>query len=184
MQSEKLFKAFADQSRLKIVAALLTGPKFVEQLAGQLNISVSTVSFHLKKLQSAGVVRTEKQQYYQVYYIDKDLINTPLASLIPKPPDVAGEDAFFGAVKAECFINGRVLKLPVQIKKREAVYRIAAERFKSGKGYTHGETNVIIADIIDDFITAKREMLAMGILIETGGRIYLAKGETPSDKIR
>ena len=180
MQAEKLFKAFADESRLKIVAALLTGPKFVEQLAGQLNISVSTVSFHLKKLQSAGVVRTEKQQYYQVYYIDKDLINSSLAALIPKPPEIdTGEDAFACSVKAECFTRGRVEKLPVQVKKREVVYKTVAQRFKQGKGYTHGEMNVAIADVIDDFVTAKKEMLEMGLLIEKGDKIYVAP-----DKIR
>ncbi len=180
MQAEKLFKAFADQSRLKIVAALMTGPKFVEQLAGQLNISVSTVSFHLKKLQSAGVVRTEKQQYYQVYYVDKDLINSSLAALIPKPPEIPpGEDAFSCAVKTECFTRGRVEKLPVQIKKREVVYKTVAQRFRPDKAYTHGEINVAIADVIDDFVTAKKEMLDIGILYEKGDKIYVAP-----DKIR
>ena len=174
MQAEKLFKAFADESRLKIVAALLTGPKFVEQLAGQLNISVSTVSFHLKKLQSAGVVRAEKQQYYQIYYIDKDLMGSSLASLIPKPPEVAkGEDVFLDTVKTECFRNGRVEKLPVQLKKREMIYRIVAGKLSPDKAYTHGEVNVIIADIIDDFITAKREMLSMGVIYESGGKLFV-----------
>ena len=171
MQSESLFKAFADGSRLKIIASLLDSPKFVEQLASQLNISVSTVSFHLKKLEAAGVVRARKEQYYQVYFVDESLINSTLASLLPHEQAVADGDAFSKSVIDTFFENGRVEKLPVQVKKREVIYRAVAEKFDFDRAYSHGEANVIIADIIDDFITAKKEMLSMGLLVEKGGTI-------------
>ena len=65
MQPEVLLTALADKSRLKILASLSQGPKFVEELSLQLNIGVSTVSFHLKKLLAADLVVAKKEQYYQ-----------------------------------------------------------------------------------------------------------------------
>ena len=174
MREEQLFKAFADESRLKIVASLLESPKFVEQLAAQLNISVSTASFHLKKLEAAGVVHTVKQQYYQVYYIEKDLINRSLVSLLPRAPENDCDAAFADGVRAEFVVGGRVKKLPVQVKKREVIYRMIAEKFTAGKKYSVGEASVIIADITDEFVTARDEMIEMGILTERGGGIYLS----------
>ncbi|MBP5177083.1 MAG: metalloregulator ArsR/SmtB family transcription factor [Clostridia bacterium] len=173
MDAEKLFKALADESRLKIVSSLIESPKFVEQLALQLNLSAATVSFHLKKLQSAGVVRTEKQQYYQVYRINEDLMTYSLSALVPRTKDPP--DGFDKTVVEECFINGRVKKLPVQVKKRQAIYKAVAERFAPGKGYTVGEVNVTIAEAVDEFIVARDEMLTLGILTRDGDRIFVGK---------
>ena len=62
-----LFKCLADATRLEIVRALADGPKYVELLAERLERTPSTISFHLKKLEEAGVVEGKKEQYYTVY---------------------------------------------------------------------------------------------------------------------
>lgn len=56
MNSLNLFKGLADESRLSIVKLLQSKPYCVEDLAGELNLAVSTISAHLKKLQQAGLV--------------------------------------------------------------------------------------------------------------------------------
>ena len=176
MQVEELFKAFGDKSRLRIVASLLKGPKFVEQLSQELNIGVSTVSFHLKKLQAAGVVTYEKQQYYQVYSINKDVMNITFADFLSSAQfDDTSGDAFYRSVLNECFVGDRVEKLPVQIKKREIVYREILKKFSSKKGYSGMEVNVIIAEVTDEFVTARKEMTKLGMLAERNGKIYALK---------
>ena len=171
MQAEELFKAFADKTRLLIINSLIEEPKFVEQLSLELNISVSTVSFHLKKLLAAGVVSTKKEQYYQVYFVDRGVLNKPVCAFLSGGGKKGG-DAFYKTVKKRCFVGGRVDKLPVQIRWREVVYKEVAKTFEADKPYTEGEANVKIAEMIEDFLTAKKEMLAQGILIKKGKKIY------------
>lgn len=57
-----LFKCLSDKSRLHILKSLVVEDMYVERLAERLGLSASTVSFHLKKLAQAGVVRSYKTQ--------------------------------------------------------------------------------------------------------------------------
>lgn len=52
----KSLKALADESRLKIVAALLDGTASVNELADALGISQYNVSKHLRVLRDAGII--------------------------------------------------------------------------------------------------------------------------------
>lgn len=169
MQGDTLLSALADKSRLRILASLTERPKFVEELSLELNISVSTVSFHLKKLQTADLVVAKKQQYYQVYSIANDAVSEDLKHLLKSVMPEKG--VFKEVVKKEYFIGGRVLSLPVQLNKRRAIYEVIADDFVSGKQYTEGEASVLIADRCEDFLTAKREMLEFGIIKKSGGKI-------------
>lgn len=52
----KALKALADETRLKIVAALLDGTASVNELADSLRLSQYNVSKHLRVLREAGIV--------------------------------------------------------------------------------------------------------------------------------
>ena len=170
MQPEVLLTALADKSRLKILASLSQGPKFVEELSLQLNIGVSTVSFHLKKLLAADLVVAKKEQYYQTYSIKKGVLGDEFVKLLSSA--VCDKDAFKETVRKDCFIDGRVLRLPIQVHKRHAVYEILSESFKPGRAYTEGEASLIIAERCEDFVTAKTEMLSLGYLKKQNKKIY------------
>ena len=67
MQSESDFescaerlRALADPDRLRIVTALLDGPKNVSQLSEELSMAMVNLSHHLRVLRYAHVVRTEE----------------------------------------------------------------------------------------------------------------------------
>ena len=62
-----ILKALADDTRLKILRALSERDMYVELLAERLQLSAATVSFHMKKLQAAGLVDSRREQYYIVY---------------------------------------------------------------------------------------------------------------------
>ena len=64
---EMLFKALADETRLKILCALSEREAYAELLAERLRLSPATVSFHMKKLAAAWLVRQRKEQYYMMY---------------------------------------------------------------------------------------------------------------------
>ena len=63
----KLFRGFADPTRLGILEALLDGERSVGDLAGTTDTTVANVSAHLACLTGCGLVRSERRGKY-VYY--------------------------------------------------------------------------------------------------------------------
>ena len=57
-----LFKCLADRSRLRIVQSLLREDMYVELLSQRLGLTPATISFHLKKLEEAGLVTSRPEQ--------------------------------------------------------------------------------------------------------------------------
>ena len=56
----RIFKCLSDASRLNIIATLQKGEAYGELLAERLGLSASTLSFHMKKLEEAGLVTSRK----------------------------------------------------------------------------------------------------------------------------
>lgn len=57
----KLFKGFADKSRLVILKTILTGPKTVSEIADTTKLSQPNTSIHLACLLECDLVRKEKK---------------------------------------------------------------------------------------------------------------------------
>ena len=66
-QIERITKALSSRSRLKILDILTQGPRTVEELAKDCNLSVANTSQHLKVLYTARLVDFEKRGLYAVY---------------------------------------------------------------------------------------------------------------------
>jgi len=73
----QVFKALADPNRVRIVNLLANaeGPVCVCDLTPQLELSQSTVSFHLKKLATAGLLRREQRSVWAYYSIDRSALD-------------------------------------------------------------------------------------------------------------
>lgn len=69
-----LFKALADPHRIRILNLLATtgAPVCVCELVPALGLAQPTVSFHLKKLADAGLIRRERRGTWAYYTIDPD----------------------------------------------------------------------------------------------------------------
>lgn len=78
-----LFKCLADKSRIQILKSLMTEDMYVERLAQRIGITPATVSFHLKKLEDVGAVRSRRDQYYTMYSINPDVLFGPAYKGIP-----------------------------------------------------------------------------------------------------
>jgi ArsR family transcriptional regulator len=68
-----VFKALADPHRVRIVNLLANapGPVCVCDLTPTVGLSQPTVSFHLKKLVDAGLLRRERRGVWAYYSIDR-----------------------------------------------------------------------------------------------------------------
>ncbi|RME54860.1 ArsR family transcriptional regulator, partial [Candidatus Woesearchaeota archaeon] len=66
-ESLKIFKALADETRLKIVRLLLKGDKCVCEIIPFVKRTQSTVSIQLAKLENLGIVESRREGK-SVYY--------------------------------------------------------------------------------------------------------------------
>lgn len=67
-----IFKALADESRLRIVHVLGQGVFNVQEITTILDLSQSTVSHHLKTLQQAGVIRNSREGTWAFYALSAE----------------------------------------------------------------------------------------------------------------
>jgi len=67
----RVFKAFCDESRLRILELLQNGEKCVCILIEKLPIGQSTISHHLKILVDSGVVEYRKDGKWTYYSLSK-----------------------------------------------------------------------------------------------------------------
>ena len=77
-----LFKCLADKSRIQILKSLMSEDMYVERLAQRIGITPATVSFHLKKLEDVGAVRSRRDQYYTMYSINPDVFNVTILDIL------------------------------------------------------------------------------------------------------
>lgn len=70
IENAKVFKAFCDENRLRILELLRSGEKCACKLLEELHISQSTLSHHMKLLCDADVVQGRKEGKWVHYSID------------------------------------------------------------------------------------------------------------------
>ena len=66
----ELLKLLADETRLEILNILLKEDSYVEKIACELSLTPATICYHLKKMESAGMVRCSRSQFYIIYSLN------------------------------------------------------------------------------------------------------------------
>jgi DNA-binding HxlR family transcriptional regulator len=186
LESLAIIKALADNSRLMIMDALVKNPAYVEELSQRFELAPSTISFHLKKLENAGLVYHVKQQYYVVYYANQALLERRLADLITvSTTEQSDQEQRMGQYRQKVirtfFQNGKLPKLPAQYKKRLIVLEEIARLFTEQESYTEKQVNATITPYHDDYCLVRREMVDAGIMARKKGKYWLTKSTAESD---
>ncbi len=181
-----ILKALADESRLAIINSLMEKPQYVEELSERFNLAASTVSFHLKKLKKAGLVFPEKQQYYVIFHINREIFDLPVKALVAveTPARQVQEeriDQYRQKVLNIFFENGRLVKLPAQHKKRLIVLDIIAQSFDRDHIYPESEVNGLISVIYGDYSTIRRLLVDEGYMTRTRGSYRLIRESAKTD---
>lgn len=158
-----ILKTVADETRLAILALLAEEDSYIERIAAGLSLTPATVCYHLKKLESVGLVSSHRTQFYQIYTLNRALLDLPLAAFLTKPePDA--DKLYRDKVWQSFFVGGRLTRIPAQLKKREIVLSRIAQEFAENRLYTESEVNEILTRYHEDYCTLRREMIACGFL--------------------
>jgi DNA-binding HxlR family transcriptional regulator len=181
--SISIMKALADGSRLMIMKALLDKPQYVEELAQRLNLAPSTVSFHLKKMETARLVRKTRDQYYLIYEVNLDLFDRTLKELISFT-DIQKfvQDERIARHRSKVlkafFKDSQLRRLPTQHKKRLIVLEEFARKFRPDRIYDEVEVDAAIAEQFNDYCTIRRELVEERYLKREGARYWVVNPVT------
>lgn len=170
----RLFKMLGDKSRLKIVSSLIKEPMYVELISERLGLNASTVSFHLKKLEHVGLVRSEKEQYYVMYYLDKNKLDFNLLSeitVMSKSDDTEEQRElnYKKKILDNFMVDGVIKTMPTQRKKRNVVIEYISREFENGREYPEKEVNEIIKKYHYDFCLVRREFIIEKLFTRDNG---------------
>ncbi|MGD9141197.1 MAG: metalloregulator ArsR/SmtB family transcription factor [bacterium] len=170
-----LLKVLGHPARILILNLLKKKPRHGEELAAILRLNQATVSHHLSRLADAGLVVSERSQYYQTYSLTGNHLGKTLSELIflPQPgvPARVKEDAYRAKVLKTFMRRGRITRLPAQLKKRQVILAELAREFEPGRDYPEREVNRILVEFHDDVATLRRELVGLGFM-ERARNIY------------
>lgn len=169
VQSIDIMKSLADSSRLRVLNCLMEKSQYVEELAQRLNLAESTISFHLKKLEKAGLVYKTKEQYYIIYHVNDEIFNLPLKNFtkfenLEKYVQDERIEKYRRKVLNTFFKKDRLIKLPVQRKKKLIIIEEILKKFRADKKYSEIEVNDLILEHYDDYCTVRRIMIEEGMM--------------------
>src|SRR5579859_1286834 len=86
----QLFHALSDETRLEIIGLLRAGERCVCELTDMLDAAQSRLSFHLRVLKEAGIVRDRKDGRWVHYELDPEAFSEITVLVSAMQPRVAG----------------------------------------------------------------------------------------------
>ena len=149
-----------------------------ESQQASIDAAAQTMNFFIidkkmMKLTEAGLVTSARTQYYTMYSLKRDVLETSILDLLKEKPDEAAQqeerEAKYRKKVLDAFFQyGKLKSIPAQRKKERIILEVIAQSFAFEKRYTEREVNLIIADFYDDFCTLRRDMISEGLLAREG----------------
>ncbi|MBC8098891.1 MAG: metalloregulator ArsR/SmtB family transcription factor [Armatimonadetes bacterium] len=185
----RVFKALANENRLKLIAILADGDCTVRQLAELVDLKEPTVSEHLAILKDAGLVTMRADGNFRVYAFNATALNTinealfsreKLAALVDLYADSAQPDDHERRILRNYFAGDRLKTIPAVRKNLEVVLRWLTQQFEVGIHYPEREVNAVLLRYHDDYATLRRELVGYHLLQRENG-IYWRPAADPKD---
>ncbi len=179
-----VFKALADDNRLRIVGLLAARAMPVEELADYLGLESPTVSHHLRALFKAGLVRAYAVAHRRYYELDRPRLQTladDLSSDERLLQFAAGTEAgaYARKVLATYLDDGRIAVLPVQPKKLRVLLRWVASNLDADLAYDEATLHDALSAMHDDVPRLQQELEAAGLLDRTDDGRYRRRFAPP-----
>jgi DNA-binding transcriptional ArsR family regulator len=174
-------RALADSSRLRLVGLLSARPMAVEELAAATGLTAGTIVHHLKRLETAGLVEATPRRPYVMYSLRVDRlqeVSKQLAGLdradepCDKLPGPEGEPlpAYDAKVLRAFLRDGRLVSIPAQERKRQAILRyLMARCFGEDRPYPEREVNDRLGRYHEDVAALRRYLVGADLMTRAGG---------------
>jgi DNA-binding transcriptional ArsR family regulator len=181
----RLYKALADEQRLKLLGLLANRECSVEELAALLNLKAPTISHHLNKLKELDLVamRVEgtthlyRLQAETLHRLNKELLSPARVAALVDVPD---SSAWERKVLRDYFTDGRLIEIPASRKKRLVILQWLAAQFALDRSYSEAEVNEVLQRSHPDTATLRRELVGARLMQREAG-IYWRVAQQPGD---
>lgn len=166
-----LFKALADENRLKILGLLAQGERSVEELATLLNVRPPTVSHHLSKMARVGLVHARAQGYYNFYQLDPaplQRLGRDLQSPETLPALASDVDPFAYRDKLLAQFRdarGRFTAVPRPDQRQAHAFALLLRDLAMDKSYSQSELDEILARMTDAPTDVRQKLVKQGWLV-------------------
>lgn len=157
----EIYKALADATRLRIVGLLAERPRSGEDLAAQLGVSAPTVSHHLFRLKSSGLVQADRDGPFVYYSLNLRRLHHVSSRLSPTAALPRDERE---RTLASFFSGERLLRLPSAARRRIWVLEEVVKRFRRGRVYQEREVNTLLRPVFDDVASLRRALVDHGLM--------------------
>lgn len=170
----EFFKVLSDESRLKLVGALASSERTVEELALMLDLKPPTVSHHLSKLKSLDLVVMKSEGNTHLYRLNLEVLRKLSKQMLAveslsKDDDSINYEAWEKKILND-FLEGEKLKeIPASRKKREVILRWLVDKFQFDREYSEKEVNQMISRHHADFATLRRELIGAKLMDRQSG---------------
>lgn len=167
-------KLIGDDSRLKILGILENRPCSVEELSVLIGVSAPTISHHLEKCRSAGLVHMIKEGNTHIYALEEDEVRALTKFIDPRrlfkqARSAVKLDSWDEKVLNDFLEKGRLKDLPASRKKRFIILAWLARKFPEGEEIPEAHINKRISKYYEDFALLRREMIGYGLMTRHAG---------------
>lgn len=187
------FKALGDETRLKIVHLLMTGERNVGELAALLDLTEATVSHHLSKLRTAGILTLRSDGNQRFYSLNQQTLQRKGQCMMALDTfrfaveevvesdyswlDALGLDDFARKTLRDCTENQRLTHIPRKRAKLIVVLEWLVTFFERDRVYSEREINAILKERYDDYVSLRRDLVDMKYLRrDRSGSKYVFEG--------
>jgi hypothetical protein len=172
----RVFRALADSTRLRLLAAMVDRPRCGQDLAAEVGVSAPTVSHHLKVLGRAQLLMETRQPPYVFYQLDLEALQRAMKAVstpqrvreLAPPPEGDSERR---DVLRNFFDGPKLRSIPAQRRKKEIVFEELLRRLPRRREYAERELNRFIEVHHPDFCTIRRELI-MGRYMKREAGVY------------
>ncbi len=192
----ELLKAVAQEQRLTMIGMMNDGEQTVSELAEQLQLTEPTVSHHISKLHSVGLLHLRMQKNQRFYRLNKQRLAALKKyvgeiEVLPTHLDVdmSAHNQWIEAldwddeskkVLRDYTFNGKMKQFPAKEKRFIVLLRWIVTHFQPDVRYTEKQVNTILSTIHEDYATLRRSLVDYGFMRrERGGGDYWL---TPEDE--
>jgi len=184
---EALVGLLAEESRLKVVSAIVLGATTDQAIATVTSLDPKTVRRALDRLIRGGIVETTTQGGLRVATERfKDAAQSAAAARPQQRPEELGATADQASVLRNYLVDGKLSNIPSQRAKRRVVLDFLAGQFEPGRTYPEEQVNYLLGRFHVDYAALRRylveeELLERrdGFYWRTGGTFEIDEQEAP-----
>ncbi|MFC7321341.1 metalloregulator ArsR/SmtB family transcription factor [Halobacillus campisalis] len=183
MQLDKMisfYKAIGDPTRIRIVSLLKSGPLHGQAIAHKLGLRPPTITHHLKKLRDTGILYSRRDKNTIYFYLDAKRLEFMATAILRLGDDPLKQEEMYMSETDQLkvmrsFISreGKLTRIPSQLKKKLVVLSYFVQGFEHGKLYTEQEVNEYVLTFHEDYAAIRREWVMHQFMYREQGKYEL-----------